>query len=58
MENSGAMGTDSSGNSNTFTVSGTLTQNVDTPSNNFAYIIYSLAQSTLSNGNLTGTSYR
>ena len=36
MENSGAMGTDSSGNSNTFTVSGTLTQNVDTPSNNFA----------------------
>ena len=36
FENSGAMGTDSSGNSNTFTVSGTLTQNVDTPSNNFA----------------------
>ena len=35
FENSGAMGTDSSGNSNTFTVSGTLTQNVDTPSNNF-----------------------
>jgi hypothetical protein len=38
MENSGAMGTDSSGNSNTFTVSGTLTQNVDTPSNNFPTI--------------------
>ena len=36
FENSGAMGTDSSGNSNTFTVNGTLTQNVDTPSNNFA----------------------
>ena len=36
FENSGAMGTDSSGNSNTFTVSGNLTQNVDTPSNNFA----------------------
>ena len=36
MENSGAMGTDSSGNSNTFTVSGNLTQNEDTPSNNFA----------------------
>ena len=36
MENSGAMGTDSSGNSNTFTVNGTLTQNVDTPNNNFA----------------------
>ena len=36
MENSGAMGTDSSGNSNTFTVNGTLTQNVDSPTNNFA----------------------
>jgi len=36
FENSGAMGTDSSGNSNTYTVGGTLTQNVDTPSNNFA----------------------
>ncbi|BAQ91392.1 spry domain protein [uncultured Mediterranean phage uvMED] len=36
FENSGAMGTDSSGNSNTFTTGGTLTQNVDTPSNNFA----------------------
>ena len=36
MENSGAMGTDSSGNTNTFTVNGTLTQNVDTPSNVFA----------------------
>ena len=35
FENSGAMGTDSSGNSNTFTVSGTLTQNVDTPTNNY-----------------------
>ena len=35
MENSGAMGTDSSGNSNTFTVSGTLTQNIDSPTNNF-----------------------
>ena len=35
FENSGAMGTDSSGNTNTFTVSGTLTQNVDTPDNNF-----------------------
>ena len=33
FENSGAMGTDSSGNSNTFAVGGgTLTQNVDTPS--------------------------
>ena len=38
FENSGAMGTDSSGNSNTFTVNGTLTQNVDTPSNVFCVI--------------------
>ena len=37
FENSGAMGTDSSGNSNTFAVGGgTLTQSPDTPSNNFA----------------------
>ncbi len=62
MENSGAMGTDSSGNSNTFTVGGgTLTQNVDTPSNNFPIISKvmqpSLASNaTLSNGNLTSTS--
>ncbi len=62
FENSGAMGTDSSGNSNTFTVGGgTLTQNVDTPSNNFPIISKvmqpSLASNaTLSNGNLTSTS--
>ena len=36
FENSGAMGTDSSGNSNTFTVNGNLTQAVDTPSNVYA----------------------
>jgi hypothetical protein len=36
MENASAMGTDSSGNSNTFTVSGSLTKNQDTPANNFA----------------------
>ena len=37
MENSGAMGTDSSGNSNTWSVGGgTLTQTKDTPSNVFA----------------------
>jgi len=36
FENSGAFGTDSSGNSNTFTVNGTMTQNIDTPSNVFA----------------------
>ena len=33
FENSGAMGTDSSGNSNTFTVNGNLKQALDTPSN-------------------------
>jgi len=56
MENSGAMGTDSSGQSNTFTVNGTLTQNVDTPSNNFATlngIHVGGGASTLSNGNTT-----
>jgi len=53
FENSGAMGTDSSGNSNTFTVSGTLTQNVDTPSNNFCtFNGVNPYSGTLSNGNL------
>ena len=33
FENSGAMGTDSSGNSNTYTVNGNLKQALDTPSN-------------------------
>jgi len=33
FENSGAMGTDSSGNTNTFTVNGNLKQTIDTPSN-------------------------
>jgi hypothetical protein len=56
FENSGAMGTDSSGNSNTFTVNGTLTQNVDTPSNNFATLNpLNPSAGTLSNGNLTLT---
>ena len=60
MENSGAMGTDSSGNSNTFTVNGTITQAVDTPSNVFA-VMNPLAMGTassgltFSNGNLTST---
>jgi len=61
FENSAAMGTDSSGNSNTFTVNGTLTQNTDTPSNNFATLnpldVSGLANTgnTFSNGNLTVT---
>jgi len=36
FENSGAFGTDSSGNGNNFTVNGTMTQTIDTPSNVFA----------------------
>ena len=36
FENSGALGTDSSGNTNTFTVSGDLKQMLSTPSNKFA----------------------
>jgi len=56
MENSGAMGTDSSGNSNTFTVSGSLTQNVDTPSNNFATFNSLISNNpTLSGANLIAT---
>jgi hypothetical protein len=35
FENSGSMGLDSSGNGNNFTVNGTLTQTVDTPTNVF-----------------------
>ena len=54
FENSGAMGTDSSGNTNTFTVSGTMTQNVDTPTNVFATLnkLSTHGNNTLSNGNL------
>mgnify|MGYP003108518645 FL=1 len=59
MENSAAMGTDSSGNSNTFATSGTLTQNADTPSNNFSTLNpldapYPGQSPTYSNGALTG----
>jgi hypothetical protein len=36
FENSGSMGLDSSGNANNFTVNGSLTQTVDTPTNVFA----------------------
>ena len=56
FENSGAFGTDSSGNSNTFTVNGTMTQTIDTPSNVFCTlnplaVNPSSGASTLSNGN-------
>ena len=56
FENSGAMGTDSSGNGNNFSVSGNLTQTIDTPSNVFATMnpldnYYN--SSTFTNGNNT-----
>jgi len=55
MENSAALGTDSSGNSNTFTVNGNLKQALDTPSNVYAvYNSLSNTGVTLTQGNLTG----
>jgi len=60
---SGSMGTDSSGNSNTFTVNGTMTQTIDTPSNVFATLnpihlsgTQHLTNLAFSNGNNTVTS--
>ena len=58
FENSGAFGTDSSGNGNTFTVNGTMTQTIDTPSNVFATMnpLDNYFQgSTFSNGNTSIT---
>lgn len=57
FENSASLGTDSSGNGNNFTVNGTPTQTVDTPSNVFATWnpINGTNLSLLSNGNLTAT---
>ena len=59
FENSGSLGTDSSGNGNNFTVNGTPTQTVDTPSNVFATYNPLMNKSsgvpTMSNGNLTLT---
>ena len=58
FENSGAMGTDSSGNSNTFSVGGgTVRQVDDSPTNNFATINSINASSiiTISEGNLRTT---
>jgi hypothetical protein len=60
FENSGSMGLDSSPNGNNFTVNGTLTQTVDTPSNVFATlnplgstVPPATVAYTLSNGNTT-----
>jgi hypothetical protein len=64
FENSGTMGTDSSPNANNFTVNGTLTQTVDTPSNVFATFnplkdgrinAGTQYKATFSNGNTTST---
>jgi len=58
FENSGSMGTDSSGNANNFTVNGTMTQTEDTPSNVFATLnpLLDVNNSpTFSNGNTTAT---
>ena len=53
FENSGAFGTDSSGNGNNFTVNGTMTQNIDTPNNVFATLnpLDNDSATTFSNGN-------
>ncbi len=56
FENAGNLDLDSSGNNLTFATSGTLTQNVDTPSNNFATLnALKKLTGTLSNGNTTWT---
>jgi hypothetical protein len=57
FENSASFGTDSSGNANNFTVNGTMTQTIDTPSNVFATLNplfkFTTTAPTYSNGNLT-----
>jgi hypothetical protein len=53
FENSASFGTDSSPNGNNFTVNGTMTQTIDTPSNVFATLnpLSSVNYPTFSNGN-------
>ena len=56
FENSGALGTDSSGQGNNFTVNGNLKQALDTPSNVYSVInqlTYSASQVTIQNGALS-----
>ena len=56
FENSGAFGTDSSGNANNFTVNGTMTQTIDTPSNVFSTLNpLSRNAGTFANGNTSQT---
>jgi hypothetical protein len=59
FENSGAFGTDSSPNANNFTVNGTMTQTIDTPSNVFATLNplnYNSQPILYKNGNTVGYS--
>tara|TARA_R100001510_G_C7650724_1_gene208256 strand:+ start:863 stop:2224 length:1362 start_codon:yes stop_codon:yes gene_type:complete len=53
FENSAAMGTDSSGQTNNFTVNGTITQTIDTPTNNFNVMnsLVNIPNATFANGN-------
>ena len=53
FENSGALGTDSSGQGNTFTVQGNLKQAIDTPSDSYATLngAFNLSDNVLSYGN-------
>jgi len=53
--NAGSLGTDSSGNANNFTLSGSGTQTLDTPSNVFATLNGISGYGTFSNGNLKYT---
>jgi hypothetical protein len=58
FENSASFGTDSSGNANNFTVNGTMTQTIDTPSNVFAVcnkLVNTNSALSFSNGNTTIT---
>ena len=55
FENSAALGTDSSGNSNTFTVNGNLKQSPDTPSNGYATWNFLSSPSNGNIGDVTGS---
>ena len=55
FENAGALGTDSSGNTNTFTVNGNLKQSPDTPSNSYATWNFLSSPSNGNIGDVTGS---
>jgi len=56
FENSGALGTDSSGNTNTYAVSGNLKQSINTPNNVFCTLDANQAY-TVANVDFAGTAY-